>query len=325
MKCDQASTVMTVVAFGEASDAEAHQLQLHVAACAPCAERWAEEQALLDQVARRRQPDAEPALLARYRARLRAALEEEPAPGRHGWLPGWLGLGWPHLELAPSLAALLVLAGFCGGWFARYRGAAPADGTAQQAALFGEGQDPVRVDAVQPDADGQVRVTYDALERRAVAGSPASPAMQQLLVFAAQHPLNSGVRLDSIDALKSRVAEDEVRQTLLLALQQDPNPGVRLKALDSLSPQVGVNAEVREVLVRTVLRDANPGVRAEAIAALSRAPRDDAAALLQQVASQTQDLYVRLRCAGLLRQMDLATPPNLRPLPAAPAPQPEIQ
>lgn len=331
MKCDWAERIMTLAAYGEAEDAERHEWERHVAECAACAERLRELETLRSGLPPRAEAESDAAQLHAYRRRLSAALAGEPRPSAAAARWGWLGLGLgARWELKPALAAMLVIAGFCAGWLthpAVFAGSGPGAGGATQASMFGADQPPVRVDAVEPAGSGQVRVIFDALQRRTVAGSPASPAMQQLLLFAAQHPMNLGVRLDTLEALKPSAADSDVRSTLVQALRQDPNPGVRLKALDALAPLVREDGDVRQALLQSVLHDANAGVRAEAISALSQAPPPDAAALLQEISSQTQDIYVRLRCAGLLRQIDAAAPGNLpdsrfvQPAPSLPRPE----
>jgi HEAT repeat protein len=170
-----------------------------------------------------------------------------------------------------------------------------------------------RVAAIQPASDGKVTVIYDGVERHTAEGSAQNPEIQRLLLNALQNPPNSGVRLDSIDALRAQVSDDDVRQTMLWVLQHDPNPGVRLKALESLRASVRDNASVREAMVHALMNDSFPGVRAQAIDALTQAPPQDASRLLQQVARTTANANVRLRCAYALKQMQAPVPRGILP------------
>lgn len=335
--------LMPAALHDEAADADRHALRLHLESCPECAALWAEYQTLGERLSAARSA-AEPsaALLARCRARLSAALEAEPAPARRGWerpRGAWREIwraAWGGWKLGPAPAALLLLVGLAlGAWAGRPAGPAGsgaqatpagADGFSENAATLAltpaalwsggtAGPMPVRVDAVQAAADGQVRVTFDALRRATVVAPATEPAMRRLLLFAAQHPLNSGVRINTVDALGASAADGAVQQLLIEALREDPNPGVRLQALQALAPRVADSAEARLALAETVLNDANPGLRGLAVAALGRAPRPEADAILAVVGRQSRDAAVRLRCAELLRQLDPAAslPTDLSP------------
>jgi hypothetical protein len=72
------------------------------------------------------------------------------------------------------------------------------------------------------------------------------------------------VRLDAVDALRSRNNDAEVRSALCHAVHTDRNAAVRLKALEALN-----GAEPQDIIQQTLLDalvdDQNPGVRVEAI------------------------------------------------------------
>ena len=94
---------------------------------------------------------------------------------------------------------------------------------------------------------------------------------------------DSGMRLDCLDALKSRAEDAEVRSALLAAAHNDRNPAVRLKALEALRDS-GVDTAVREALLDTLQHDSNPGVRVEAVnllvRSLEQAPHESVASPL---------------------------------------------
>ena len=80
---------------------------------------------------------------------------------------------------------------------------------------------------------------------------------------------DSGLRLDCLDALRTRAENTEVRSALLCAARRDPNPAVRLKALEALRASTSDDA-VREALLQALRHDSNPGVRVEAVNLLVR-------------------------------------------------------
>lgn len=168
----------------------------------------------------------------------------------------------------------------------------------------------LRVNSVERDPDGAVRIHFDTVEEHAVTGRPSDPRIRRMLLYAVQCPLNPGIRLDSLDLLGDQTQDKQVLQVLIRVLLHDPNPGVRLKALESLTPQMNRNAAVRQAIVHTVLHDANVGVRSQAVSALSQAPPHQAAPLLLQAGDQTGDFYLRLRIAAALRQMQASVPPR---------------
>jgi len=325
----------------ESGDAERHALDRHRAECPACAREWDELHelhALLDQRPRAAAPAAG---LHAWRERLAERLDEEPALRAAGlrlaapaavlrwWQSAGLATMLPRVQVLPGMAVGLVFAGFLAGWGLRGHAAQPVAGV-NVASLDGAGGDePVRVNAVNHDPQsGQVEIDYDTMARRSLAGAATDPRVRQLLVYAVQNPPNSGVRLDSIEALRATTllagqsdpngvdhqGDSEVRRTLLWAFSHDPNPGVRLKALDALTPEVARQAGVRQALLQAVLNDANPGVRTAAINALGQAHQADVGRLLQQAAERSPDVYVRLRIAAVLRQMETAMPdPDSRP------------
>lgn len=186
----------------------------------------------------------------------------------------------------------------------------------------------MRVQAIEPEGAGRLRVVYETVSRQSLSGAANNPQLRHLLLLAAGQPANAGMQLESIAALRPAAGQDAVRQTLLTALAGDPNPGVRLEALNALRPLVAADPSVRAAMAQVVLRDPNPGLRMQAVAALAAAPRAEAHRWLRQLAVQSPDPYVRLNCVAAMRQLDIAPPPAaLAPLggdlpagTAAPAP-----
>lgn len=330
---------MVMALEGELGDAERHALEQHRAACPDCGREWEELRALQGLLAERRPAAAPPAELHAWRERLADRLDEEPAPAggallllpaaaRRWWQRAGLATALPRVQVLPGMAVGLVFAGFLAGWALRGRGPHPEAGRVpgvNVAGLEDTGgtEEPMRVNAVNHDPrNGQVQIVYDTVARRSLAGDPNDPQVRDLLLYAVQNPPNSGVRLDSIAALRAttelagrrgqsaatRAAESAVRQTLLWALSHDANPGVRLQALDALTPEAGLQAGVRQALLQAVLEDPNPGVRSAAINALAQVHEADVSRLLHEAEERSSDLYVKLRVAAVLRQMEAELP-----------------
>ncbi|MGH9535587.1 MAG: hypothetical protein ACRD2E_12100, partial [Terriglobales bacterium] len=258
MTCQDAQALLQTLSWGDATAADRAALAAHAAGCSACRQRWQQEEGWLAVWAQRAPVAAGETALGQAREALHRALAAEPAPAApQRWRWPNLSSSWERGRTprwsAAWAAALLVAVGFGGGWWARHGtgpsgGAAPATATAQ-----------IRVQAVEPGADGQVRVVYDVVRRQQMSGAASNPQLRRLLLQAAAQPANAGTQLESIAALRPAAGEDAVRQTLLTALAADPNPGVRLEALNALRPLMATDAGVRAALAQVVLRDPNPG------------------------------------------------------------------
>lgn len=280
-------------------------------------------------------------LLTRLRASLSAALDSEAglqadsstahtraAPGREmrPRLRWAASLHW----MTPVLSVMLVGAGFAAGWLShrpqerqRVRPVAesaverpmPSGSAAEsqmesqeEPAAFMNPDALLRVNSVERAPNGRVRIHFDTVEEHSMIGRFSDPRVRQMLLYAVQHPPNSGIRLDSLDVLGTETQNRQVRRVLIHVLLHDVNPGVRLKALESLSPQVSSDPAVRQAVVHAVLHDDNSGVRSQAVNVLSQAPRTEAAPLLRRAGDQTGNLYLRLQIAAALRQMQAGVP-----------------
>jgi hypothetical protein len=150
---------------------------------------------------------------------------------------------------------------------------------------------------------GEVHIVLDETRRRVVSGQLNEPNIQRLMLAAAHDENNPGVRVESVEILKSHTDSSEVRSLLLNRLAQDPNPGVRLKALDGLKPFTG-DPEVRKVLAQVLLQDDNPGVRIQVVDALISRADDKMVGVLQSVVQREDNTYVRRRCEKALKDMN---------------------
>jgi HEAT repeats len=350
--CADIGPLLVFYACAEVDAQEREAIDAHLATCPTCAKQLDEERTFQTAFSGASQPadqlDPSGALLAQCRSELSEQLDDLAAPQvRPHWVPfGWVR-HWMALRPAWSAAALILLGLGVGiqmsPWFA----------TRDSSRIPGNGTDEVVNVMSAP------RLTDEELSKMAVAGinfSPASdtaPGTLQLQVRTEQpmevvgnvddadvrrvltyvvangERFDPGVRLDCLDALRTRTSDTEVRTALLAAARKDPNPAVRMKALEALRDSADDQA-VRETLLETLRHDANPGVRVEAVNLLVRslegeplegtdvaaeaqsASADESAGTpsVERVVHALEDLqrrdpnrYVRLRSAAALRQL----------------------
>jgi HEAT repeat protein len=160
-----------------------------------------------------------------------------------------------------------------------------------------------RVRYVEPEASGKVKMVVEEIHERSLTGNIDDQNIQALLLAAARDPQNAGLRVESVDLLKSSRECPEVKNALLYSLQHDSNPGVRLKALEGLKNS-SADPQVRQVLTQVLLADDNPGVRTQAIDLLIQHKEDRMVGVLQELMRHEDNGYVRLRCQKALHDMN---------------------
>jgi hypothetical protein len=352
--CVEIAPLLAFYVCDEVNGPERAAIELHLAGCVACQAQLSEEREFQTVIAsmphESEQADASGILLARCRSELAEKLDDLTRPPSKQKTPTFTWLrGWMALHPAWS-AATLILFGLVAGvqstqWFAGRN-----DGVVQDQAVN-----------VRPTE----RLTEDQLSKMAVAGinftpSPYAGSQNVRVRMSAEQPVelngnlddsdvrsvltfvvksgdrfDSGMRLDCLDALKTRAEDSEVRMALLSAARKDLNPAVRLKALEALR-DAGVDSVVRQTLLEALQHDSNPGVRVEAVnllvrtleqtqqeslaaqaSELSRGPMIQASAGLPPADGSIENViraleglqhndpsgYVRLRSAAALREI----------------------
>jgi hypothetical protein len=351
MRCTDVAPILVFYVCDEVSEQERRQIEAHLAVCADCAAQLTEERKFSETLSEALRPtgelDSAGILLAQCRSELAETLDDLSAPPiQETWQPfGWMRR-W--MALRPVLSGgLLVAAGV----------------------LLGTQVWPLIEASNAPNSNGHVvnvmakpRLTDDQLSKMAVAGfnfSPSTDSSQGTvqLQLNAEQPVDlsgnmddtdvrrvltyivengerfdAGVRLDCLEALRTRAREEEVRHALLAAAQKDQSPAVRMKALESLRDST-MDDDVRQALLDVLAHDGNPGVRVEAVNLLVRSlergnsenplvvsvPSAPQAAVevipasdpsvervvraLEELQHRDPSRYVRLRSAAALRQI----------------------
>jgi hypothetical protein len=308
ISCAEIAALLVFYVCDEVNDRERAAIERHLAYCTTCRAQLSEERAFSDAIASvpRSYEQLDPAgiLLSQCRSELAEKfddLERPPVKEKvraYGWLRGWMTL---HPAMS---AAMLVLCGLVAGtqysqWSAGRDNALPQDQAMN----------------VRPGP----RITDDQLSKMAVAGinltpSPYPGSQNVRVRMSAEQPVelngnlddsdvrnvltfvvksgerfDSGVRLDCLDVLKTRVEDAEVRQAILSAARKDQNPAVRLKALEALR-DTGLDGEVRQTLLEAIKHDSNPGVRVEAVNLLVRSLEQAPSATVAPLPPQSPDV-----------------------------------
>jgi hypothetical protein len=299
MNCDKVTTQLPLMLYGDVSFDEEELVHAHLQDCAECRGEMERIRTFHDLLA-----DAEPAipadLLRNNRRQLRvsvAALGEAGivAPrARVAFLPRF----FPDFPVwKPAAALLLVVLGFAGGRFY------PADSISGTRTARESEPMASRVRYVQPEDSGNVQIVVEEVRQHVLKGGLDDNRIRTLLVSAAREANDPGVRVETMDLLKSRSESSEVRTALLAALQHDRNPGVRLKAIEALRNSAD-DPETRQVLTRVLLTDDNPGIRTQAIDLLTQRREPALVGVFQELIAREPNTYVRMKCQRALSDMN---------------------
>ena len=316
MSCETARRSILLMLYGEIDGRERFKTETHLAGCAACRDAMAEERRLFAML--QLEPATEPSddLLDRCRDGLARALDAEAPPAAASWTVRVMEV-WRQARLSPAYGFAMLMVGFLAGALT-LRAASPgpgplahapgSPGTAPERLASSpdrpEGVPVNSVRAFEPSsADGEVRVAYDTVQRGALEGTADDPEIRALLVTTLRDSLNSGLRLEAIDALRTHADQADVRQALLDALRQDENAGARLKALDALASRAPEDSQVRGAIVDAMQKDANPGVRVRAIDTLAQRQDRRLLPVMERLSRDDPDAYVRMRSGNFVDAM----------------------
>lgn len=302
MTCADIRDQLALMLYGELSFDEEERVHEHLEICLSCKSELQEIKALhaaLDKT----EVQLPPELLQACRRDLRMSLSSPHEKGarRSGeslspwsrWLPTFVP---PQALYKPAGACALLLIGFLGGRFVPNGFDSMSLGSHSEASAY-------RVRSIEPRSSGAVQIVVEETHQRVLSGDMDNRQIRSLLLSAAREAADPGVRVETVDLLKSQSESADVRGALLLALQHDVNPGVRLKALDGLRGFAS-DADTRKVLAQVVLTDSNPGVRTQAIDLLVQKHEPAIVGVLQELMTREDNNYIRLKCQKALSEMN---------------------
>ncbi len=342
--CQQMEPLRILYACDELSEAERAAVEEHARQCPACAAGLAREIRLREAVRGTEQTadqlDRSDLLLARCRSELAEKLDDEgDREVRGGWLAAlaaanrrrWL---WQSFVYHPAMsAAVLVVVGVILGTVTPrlYRemilpsSIVPAMTVSAAPRLSDQELQTMGVAGINwlPDSSAgapRVEVQLMAEKPMVLEGNPDDTDVKRVLTYVLQNGqrFDPGVRLDSLEVLRTRTSDGQVRRALCLAARNDRNPGVRLKALEALRGSEQ-DALVLQTLLEALRKDSNCGVRIEAINSLLAALRatgdkhpalEDPALVnvLRDRVKNDPNHYVRLQSAAAIRQLGPSQP-----------------
>lgn len=334
LDCEATQRLLTLYVCDELSAGERDAAEAHVANCPNCAAALAAELRLRQTLSTLRQPadvlDAAGALLAQCRSELAEVLDDAEDAHREFHKPtgfaAWFSKLRIELAMHPALAAtVFVVIGLGLGRLVpatqnlgtQTAGIVPAMTVSAPQRISDQDLQNMNVSAInlEPSGDSgapRVLVQLRAVKPVEIQGSAGDAQITQILssVISNGQRYDSGVRLDSVEALGARADDAAVRRVLCTAALHDANPGVRLRALEALSG-AQQDANVRSALIEVLQHDNNPGVRIEAINEMRSMVDAGGAAgderlrtLLQQLSQRDANNYVRLQAAAAVHRMD---------------------
>src|SRR5262249_38535262 len=275
MNCDWTKDNVVFYIYDELADDAKFALEQHVRHCLGCRRELDAALEFKEGMASLPMKDVSPSFLAANRMQLQESLEHAEQSRNIFSSFVFDAARWFHqIKLAPALTAALLMIGFAGGIITAHQMGLNGKGPG---VLPGPTPSPAElniagVESVTTDANSnQVSIKYNTLQPQVMNGSADDPRIRQLLLLGTRNP---AIALDSINVLTRRSEDNAVREVLVYALRYDKNVGVRLKSLEALKSYVKDDQKVRDAVVEALVNDNNAGVRQEAIALLDPVKAD---------------------------------------------------
>ena len=314
--------LLELLLYDDVAEQERDLITEHLAECGECRRELEQLKVFMAKVGEQRPAEPSEALLSTARQQLHAALlREKSASALRRKISTVLGDMLSALQTpgrvpryAYALAGIIVfvLGGLLG--YAAFAVRATANQpkfAIDSDFLKANNYDISNVQFLNPDTgDGKVEVAFDAVQHLRTKGSLSDEPVKKLLSYALVNESNPGVRLKSLDLIKTfkfTLPDKEMRATLIKVLKSDENAGVRREALTALE-KFPFDDTVRDAFLFVLTNDPNPGLRIAAIDGLVTRVAgqiwDEAVLRTLQENIQSEDnKYVRVQTKNLLEDM----------------------
>ncbi len=156
----------------------------------------------------------------------------------------------------------------------------------------------LRVNEYDPTT-GAIDLSFSLASETRLTGNVADNRIHQLMAVALQDDIDSGARLDTINALQQVSAGNDVYEALIYVLSNDENPGVRYQAVRALV-ELADQERVRDALREALRRDMNQGVRVEAFNALMNYPEEQTLELFREQMQSDSNEYIRAQSRSIV-------------------------
>ncbi|MBI1750175.1 MAG: HEAT repeat domain-containing protein [Acidobacteria bacterium] len=321
MQCNDFGRLAVFYACDELEPAEREAVEQHAASCASCAASLVRERRLIEAVASRLPAEPSAVFLAQCRGELADVLDDSSHLSLWRRFLGWLRPNsWFAVRPAWSAAFCIMLGITLGAMLPRWL-QTEAPMTAREVVRASDtpglsADDFRKVNRISLVPGGEasrpgIQVHMFTQQPVVLTGTVDNSDVRRLLMYVVQNnqQFDSGLRMDSLEALRALSDDAEVRGALCYAARNDRNPGLRLKALETLR---GFQREeqVHKTLLDALLRDNNPGVRVEAINALRAMadqpegqPDAELVKVLRDRMRNDPNSYVRMQSAAAVRQL----------------------
>ncbi|MGA2622284.1 MAG: HEAT repeat domain-containing protein [Bacteroidota bacterium] len=316
--------LLELLLYDDVTAQERDIIEAHLAECDECREEFEQLKVFLGKVGERRPAEPSEGLLDAARQQLHAALLREKSGSAlrrriSEVLEGILSALQSPGRIPRYAYVLGGIVAFILGGLLGYAAFAPRS-TANQAQtkfvidadfLKANNYDISNVQFLNPDTgDGNVEVSFDAVQHLRTKGSLNDEPVKKLLSYALVNESNAGVRLKSLDLIKTfkfTFPDKEMKTTLIKVLKSDENAGVRREALTALE-KFPFDDTVRDAVLFVLTNDPNPGLRIAAIDGLVTRVAgqiwDEAVLRTLQEKTQSEDnKYVRVQTKNLLEDM----------------------
>ena len=325
MNCQEFEKLAMLYAAAELDASEREAVEKHADECSACAAVLHRELELAESLKHRESEEPSPALLAQCRGELQDALDDSDAATFWGRVGKWIPVRALMVSRPAWTAALCIFVGMALGmlgprWLGLRSGvpAQPAEeaATPEYVGLENIGTPALSLTPASGSHSPYVELQYTQEQPHVLRGTLDNSDVRNMLIFIVQNGqrFDSGLRMDSLEALRTRTDDASVRHAFCYVARNDHNPGVRLKAIEALRGFEG-DPQVRSVLLRTLLEDENPGARVEAINALrsqlektETQPDAQVVQVLQDRMNHDPNTYIRMQSAAAVRQIAERTP-----------------
>jgi len=339
--CETLERLLVLYVSEEASGEERAAVEQHVGQCAQCAATLAVELRLRRILATLPQAADEfgstEVLLAQCRSELAEALDDvrdsvtfarnrKSSPGFFANAIAWCRMG---MTAHPAMgAAFFVLVGLATGRMmpavgngVQQAGLIPTMTVSAAPAISDQQLQNMSVSGIYIAPGGEagtqnVEIHLRAMTPMVVAGASDDAEVKRVLTAVLQNvqKSDSDDRLNSVEVLRSRLADADVRRLLCDVARQDPNPGVRLRAIEALRGLEN-DSNVLNAELAAVVHDANPGVRIEAendllavVGSRNGSADPQVVRVLRNLSEHDANNYVRLQAAAAIRQLGADAP-----------------